>query len=83
METAGIYIIQGENSAGIDRLGAVSLNCETITEDGMQQRGYSFWIVGLSVLIGVGALLLLYMLLGMMKAGAAFAMGWGSSFLPF
>lgn len=49
----------------------------------MQQRGYSFWIVGLSVLIGVGALLLLYMLLGMMKAGAAFAMGWGSSFLPF
>lgn len=49
----------------------------------MQQRGYSFWIVGLSVLIGVGALLLLYMLLGMMKAGAVFAMGWGSSFFPF
>ena len=49
----------------------------------MQQRGYSFWIVGLSVLIGVGVLLFLYLLMELRNVGAFSLTGRASPFLYF
>lgn len=83
MENVRIYILQGHTvRRKKGRTCSVLSRIGQMKEDVMQKRIYTFLIVGLSLLIGIGVLLTLYMLRESANVAAFLGMGRAVFFLP-